>query len=190
MNRKTGYESFHLNRQTLNFTLLEFWQWSSSDLVSNALRGVLAEYIVGKALGNLGDVRKEWDAYDLQTVAGIKVEVKSAAYVQSWPQTRPSTISFNIAPTLGWNAETNEYGLENKRQAEVYVFALLSYPDKTTIDPLNVDQWEFYVLPTAILNHEVPTQKSISLNRLQQLAGPAVQYSDLRAMIDAFISKD
>jgi hypothetical protein len=33
----------------LDFDVLSFWQWSWSDLVSNATRGVLAEYLVARA---------------------------------------------------------------------------------------------------------------------------------------------
>jgi hypothetical protein len=43
--RKTGRERFHIGTTDTPLTLLGFWQWSNSDLVGNALRGVLAEYI-------------------------------------------------------------------------------------------------------------------------------------------------
>jgi hypothetical protein len=33
--------------------LLDLWQWAYSDLVSNDIRGVVAEYLVGSALGRL-----------------------------------------------------------------------------------------------------------------------------------------
>jgi len=47
--------------------------------VGNVLRGVLAEFIVASDLGCISDVRQEWDAYDIETLDGIKVEVKSIA---------------------------------------------------------------------------------------------------------------
>jgi hypothetical protein len=56
-----------------------FWRWAYSDFLSNAQRGVLAEYIVGTALNCLKEKRLEWDAHDLVTEDGIKIEVKSAA---------------------------------------------------------------------------------------------------------------
>jgi len=66
---------------------------SLSDLVSNATRGRLAEFIVAQALNvDTSGVRDEWAAYDLLTSSGIKVEVKSAAYLQSWAQRRHSNI--------------------------------------------------------------------------------------------------
>jgi len=43
----------------------------------------LAEYLVATVLGLNQGVRNEWDAYDLETEAGLKIEVKSAAYIQS-----------------------------------------------------------------------------------------------------------
>lgn len=78
--RKEGTERFHKNGANLNGSLVEFWQWSASDLVSNALRGILAEYIVAHALYLADAVRSEWDAYDLLLPNGIKIEVKSRNY--------------------------------------------------------------------------------------------------------------
>jgi hypothetical protein len=109
MNRKSGTERFHRNGAQLGFDLLNFWQWSSSDLVNNVLRGRLAEYIVAQDLSVAGGTRTEWDAYDLQTKSGIKVEVKSAAYLQSWKQSRASSIRFGVQPTRGWDASIDEY---------------------------------------------------------------------------------
>lgn len=135
-----GSEPFHLNGQALPFDVLAFWRWSSSALVSNAMRGVLAEYLVARDLGVAQAARVEWDAYDLRTQQGLRVEVKSAAYLQSWKQAKRSRICFDIEPKQGWNAETNEYSTERRRQADVYVFALLNHHDKATLDPLNLAQ--------------------------------------------------
>ena len=44
--------------------LLNFWQWAYSDLRSNTIRPMLAEYLVGKALGCLGPFRLDWTAWD------------------------------------------------------------------------------------------------------------------------------
>ncbi len=69
--RKTGDERFHRAGQPLDLSLLGFWKWSASDLVSNATRGILAEYIVASALGIAEGVRAEWDAFDLEMKSGI-----------------------------------------------------------------------------------------------------------------------
>jgi hypothetical protein len=39
------------------------------------------------------------------------------------------------------------------------------------MDPLNLDQWEFYVLPTAVLDARGRSQHSITLPSLKALHG-------------------
>ncbi|WP_128545428.1 hypothetical protein [Larkinella soli] len=181
---KSGNEPFERNGQLLDATLLDFWRWSVSDLVSNATRGILAEFIVAKALNVANGVRTEWDAYDLKTPSGIKVEVKSAAYLQTWAHQKLSAIQFGIGPTKGWDAETNLYSPLTVRQADVYVFCLLFHQDKTTVNPLNIDQWAFYVLPTKVLNERCPTQKMISLNSLLRLNPVKADFEELAAVVE------
>ena len=157
--RRSGTESFHDSNRPLGFDLLSLWQWSASNVVSNATRGIVAEYLVARALGVAGGVREEWAPYDIKTPDGTRVEVKSAAYIQSWHQNEPSRISFEVPKTLAWDPETNRMSSEAKRQADVYVFALLAHTDQRTIDPLDVSQWEFYVLPTATLDKRERSQR-------------------------------
>lgn len=176
--RKTGLENFANGKVPLDFDLLSFWQWSCSDILSNATRGVLAEYIVAKALGISVDVRMEWDAYDLQTTSGTKIEVKSSAYLQSWGQRKLSTITFGVPKRRAWDATTNRLGAESHRQADIYIFALLAHTDKQTVNPIDVSQWEFFVLPTVVLNERKRSQHSIGLKSLKLLT-KSVAYADL-----------
>ncbi len=179
--RKQGTERFRNKEVDLGFNLLSFWQWSASDLVSNATRGILAEYIVAQALDIAGNrVRDEWAAFDLVTEDGIKIEVKSAAYVQIWHQERLSTISFRTPQTLAWDADTNIQSKEPRRQADVYVFALLAHKDKSTINPMDVSQWEFFTVRTGVLDSRKRSQHSITLPGLRKICGKSVTYSDLR----------
>jgi hypothetical protein len=135
--RKTGEERFRSGDGDAGFKLLDFWQWTTSDLVSNSTRGVLAEFLVARALGVDTGVRDEWQAFDLVTPTGKKVEVKSAAYVQSWGQKELSRIVFSTRHTLAWDAETGAFAADSRPHADIYVFALLAHRDKDTIDPLN-----------------------------------------------------
>lgn len=48
--KKSGEEFFHTNDDHLPFQLLDFWQWYASDLNSNRIKGILAEFLVAKAL--------------------------------------------------------------------------------------------------------------------------------------------
>jgi hypothetical protein len=48
---KSGDERLNLHDNLLQYNLIDFWRWSASDLLSNATRGILAEFIVGTAIG-------------------------------------------------------------------------------------------------------------------------------------------
>ena len=61
--RAIGTEPFTENGRLLGFDLLSFWQWSSSDLVVNVVRGLLAEYIVAQALDIADSVRDPWQRW-------------------------------------------------------------------------------------------------------------------------------
>lgn len=177
---REGAEPFSLGGNDTGLRLLDFWRWSTSDLVSNATRGVLAEFIVASALGiPMDNPREEWAPWDLTTPEGIKVEVKSAAYVQSWGQKELSRITFNTPRTRAWDADSNRQSLESKRQADVYVLALLAHQDKATIAPLNLDQWQFFVLPTALLDARTRSQHSITLPSLSRLHGDPLPFAKL-----------
>lgn len=153
-------------------TLLEFWQWSMSDLVSNTTRGLLAEFIVGRALGCDLTVREEWGDYDLLTPSGLRVEVKSSAFVQSWHQDALSRPMFGCARKGGWSSQAGRVDKELKRRADVYIFALLAHQDKATINPLDLAQWEFFVVPTRWLDEHLGDQRTISLPVLRSAFTP------------------
>ena len=187
---RTSSEPLHSDSQNLGVSLIDFWRWSASDLLSNATRGRLAEFIVARAIGiSLDQVRDEWSAYDLRTPE-VTVEVKSAAYIQSWHQRKPSIISFRVPKTRAWNNETNVQETAPRRQAQVYVFALLAHTDQATIDPLNVNQWQFFVLPTAVLDSRTRSQHSIALRTLVGLSRGAVTFSDLKRAIQTAAEQD
>jgi hypothetical protein len=187
--RRLGDERFLSDGHDLGFDLLSFWQWNTSDLVSNATRGVLAEYIVARALGvDVTGVRGEWAAYDLTAPSGLKIEVKSAAYLQSWSQRELSRIEFSTRKTRTWDPETNRQAKKAARHADVYVYALLAHQEKKTLNPLDVSQWEFYVLTRTILDARKRSQYSITLKSLRGIAQP-VKYEDLRASVRCIVKR-
>jgi len=152
--------------------------------LGNALRGVLAEFIVASTIDILDKPRDEWDAYDLQTKNGLKIEIKSSSYLQSWEQNKLSTISFGIQETSKFDYKTNKYDKEKKRQSDIYIFCVLSHKDKNSVNPLNLSQWDFYILETKILNEKVKTQKSITLSSLLKLEPIKVKYDRLKIEIE------
>ena len=178
-------EPFKATGQPLPFALGDFWCWQGSDLLSNAQRGILAEYIVAKALGSAPPVREEWAALDAETADGITVEVKSSAYLQSWAQKRPSQIRFTIRATRRWDEDKYSRVDDVRRQAQVYVFCVFAARDKDTANPLDLDQWEFYVLPAGVLNEKAAGQKGIGLSSLLRLGPIPTSFAGLRDAISA-----
>lgn len=114
----------------------------------------------------------------METPEGIKVEVKSAAFLQGWHQKKLSKVSYNTPKTRAWSPDTNRLDDDPKRQADVYVFALLAHQDKATLDPMDLKQWEFYVVPTKVLNERKRSQHSITLKSLKSLCD-AVSFGEL-----------
>ena len=187
--RKSGEDVFHIEGEPLDENLLSFWQWSSSDLISNTMRGILAEYIVASALGENHGHRTEWDAYDIRTKEGIKIEVKSSAFIQTWHQKKLSSIQFNIRPTVGWSSQTDTRSSKVMRQADIYVFCLLIHKEQDTIDPLNMNQWQFYILSSNELNQSLGAQKTIVLSSLLRLNPIIATYSELSSAIKQLADK-
>jgi hypothetical protein len=135
--------------------------------------------VVGTALGVTASPRVEWDAVDLQ-YGDKTIEVKSAAYVQSWHQEQdpPSQISFDLRERLSWDATTNTYQVEPRREADCYVFCVYAERDLSRANILDVDKWEFYVVRTEKINRQLGSQKSAALSTIRSLASP-VGYTEL-----------
>lgn len=188
VNRKAGHESFHLEGESTRYDLQGFWQWMGSDLLSNVTRGILAKYIVACDLGCADGVRNEWAPFDFRTESGVTVEVKSAAYLQSWAQKDYSKISFNIRPTIAWDPETNTFTGGKRRQAQVYVFCLLDHRDKRTVDPMNLYQWRFFIVPTGRLDSNFGDRKQISLQALLSLDPLEARFGEIGDMIEMLMS--
>ncbi|MGW2084640.1 hypothetical protein [Streptomyces sp. NPDC001880] len=166
--RRSGNEPIQADGKTVG-KLADFWSWACSDLTNNTMRGVLAEYLVATALGAATGTRTEWDTVDIRTPQNWRIEVKSTAYLQSWAQSQTSRVSFRIAPASGWDAQTDITSADVLRRADVYVFCLLHHREKQTLDPLDLDQWTFYVLPTQVLDERCRLQKTITLSSLERL---------------------
>ena len=181
--RFTGSEPIVYNDNKVS-DLLSFWQWAYSDLIGNTERGALAEYIVACALGISNEDRISWGRYDMVTPQGVTIEVKASGYLQTWEQQELSNIKFGVSETLGWDNITNKYDNERKRQAQIYVFCVHSHTEQETINPLDISQWEFYVLPADTLNNKTKPRKTISLAALIKLKAQKCKYNNLLTEIE------
>jgi hypothetical protein len=161
-----------------------FLKWAFSDFLSNSLRGILAEYIVAIALDCTDKPRTEWDAYDLKTADGTKIEVKSSAYLQSWEQKKPSAIRFDIGAKQSWDAETNISQHEAIRSADIYIFSVFATQDRTIANPIDTSQWFFLVTSSMFLNRVYGTQKSIGLSSLEKSGITRCSYGHLKDSVE------
>jgi len=165
-------------------TVQDFWRWAYSNINDNASRGRFAEYIVCATLGCAEGTRTEWDPYDILW-EGIKIEVKSSAYIQTWAQKELSKLSFGIQPTHFWDPATYTEDPIARRQADVYVFCIENCKDQSdgNPNPLDLAQWEFRVLATSVLD-TLGEQKTISLAQLDRLNATQINNAfDLRDAI-------
>ncbi len=160
--------------------VLDFWRWALGDLRLNSTRGMLAQFLVAQAVGDLRPNDDGWGDFDVLSPEGIKIEVKSSGYLQSWSQVNPSKIVFSGLMGRTWSAETG-YGASPEVRADVFVFAVHTCQDPEAYDPLDLDAWDFYVLPGSRVR--AVGQKSMNLNRVRSLAGDPVKWEELRASI-------
>jgi hypothetical protein len=116
---KTGNEPFF--GTDTSFTLLDFWCWEYFDLIGNTERGKLAEFIVAMAMYCTDAVSGGWGTFDVLSPEGIRIEVKTSAYLQSWGQKRLSDIHFGIKESLAWVPETILYAKTASRNSDVIV---------------------------------------------------------------------
>ncbi len=184
-NGSAGQETHEI--QTLSTSESEFWTWFRPILAENWMRGVVGEYWVTKALGLTDRIRRGWNTWDLETEDGIRIEVKTSGYRQSWHKSsdKMATPKF-VVPKVRVKADESR-GLRQGqyRPAHVYVFCFHKERDVTKLDPLDTSQWEFYVVPTKMLDENVnPNAKSPSIN-LRFLSEHSLDRIDLPELRDA-----
>ena len=182
----TGDEEFTLHGSGAGISVKDFWSWAYSDLLNNTQRGVMAEFLVYSSFKSeyppRTQMRVNWLPFDVTSPSGRRIEVKSAAYLQSWTTDFPAQIQYDIAPKLAWDGKN--YATEAKRNCDLFVFCLYTAltRDKSILD---LDYWEFYVLPTSILNDRIPNQKTISLSSLLKLEPVKTDYAGLGSVIES-----
>ncbi len=186
---------------------MDFRRWALTDLALNINRGRFAEWLVGKALGAIAPDSYQigFASYDLD-YGDQKIEVKSSARGQSWPQTRPSTVSWGIAPSrwrwdqLPGEDEGSWTRLDPpQRVADAYVFCCyMPYPlpdgpgglDERNSGVIDLENWRFWVASRETLHKCFGTNKSVTLGQIKQreaVAGP-LRWSDIPTAVDTALA--
>ena len=196
----------------LEGSVSDFWRWALSDWQSAGTRAQLAEYYVRRALGLEKEQAPEWEYVDVHMQDGTKIEVKSASLIQPpkkeltrpsfdikiremvWINERQNTTSeiqqLAKRENARWRQEKGGGWLTSeppKRWADCYVFCVENCRDLDAYNPLDISQWDFYVLATHKINERFKDQKTVTLNRLKQEGFTPVTFMALKAEIDKII---
>jgi hypothetical protein len=168
-------------------TVLDFWSWAFSDLISGSNRGIFAEFLVGAVLGTTENARIEWDVAD-HIYRGRKIKVKSAAYLEHWLQSKPSRISFPVNHIQRKEIKTSIPGLTLYPKPEVYVFCVFDVRERNEADMLDLGKWLFYPVAAQVIESKYRRKKAVTLREVQRVAS-SVQILQLRRAIDAVIEE-
>ncbi len=162
-------------------TVGEFWRWALGDVRMNSARGYLVEFLVAKALGDPSPMRIEWGPYDVRGADGTLVEIKTTGYLQSWTQKRLSTPQWTFPSVFAsevWSPElVATVPVDPESRVHVWVFALQTCKIPAAYNPLDLDQWEFRVVPHRQLIRA--RQKSGRISFLDGLGVQPVPYEQL-----------
>jgi hypothetical protein len=168
-------------------TVRDFWRWALGDLRMNNARGYLVEFLVAQAVGDSAPMRVEWGAFDVRAEDGTRVEVKTTGRLQSWTLKKLSTPAWSfksVRASRVWSEELGDYvTVDPYDRVHVWVFALQTAVDAGLYDPLNLEQWEFRVVPHRQLL--ATGQTSGRLAFFERLSISPVAYVDLRSAVAA-----
>lgn len=167
----SGDECFTYEGEATDLTVQDFWRWYFSDLLDIKTR--VAEYLVSKALGfqeayNTG----YWTAQSL-IYRDKRIELRSAAYMKSIIDEEPSLANIRHIDI-------------RVRENDIYVFCLLPGKTKEKANPLILDNWKFYVIPTWYIKLECGNNSTMTMSKVQRLV-KQTDFMNLKADIDQAI---
>lgn len=138
-------EKFTINNNELDFGILDFWKSKYSNIYN--MQEVIAEFIVEKALGiDKAQNTDYWTLYDI-LYRDYRIEIKETSYYHPWNEDGKVSKQrmFGITKANS-NYESNETENKFERQNDIYVFCLNTGTTKETSNPMNLDNWEFYII--------------------------------------------
>lgn len=184
MNLRTGTEGFMIGGKPIGFNLLDFWQFQFSNIYD--LQEHIAEFLVAKALGLDEPYNRDgWTLWDIE-YRNVKIEVKETGYYYSWQKDGHISEQRTWGITKAFTEYKNPHS-EYKRQSDIYVFCLNIGKNEKDSYPLELSNWEFYVVKTKVINEKYNEQKTISLSRIRELTKP-IHYNEIQSVIDNIIA--
>ena len=182
----SGNEPFKQNGVELGFNVMDYWRFQFSNLVDNL--GFVAEFLIAQALNkDEPDNCNGWTVYDLG-YRGKRIEVKATSYWQSWKKSHiiSETRNFSIKKTY---VDYQNNKSEKARQNDIYIFCLDKGKTEKKANPLNLENWDFYVVPTKYINVTFGDQKTLSLKRLKGLKpyNKEIMWNEIKKVVDDII---
>lgn len=178
----SGNEDFKLRGEKAGFNVLDFWRFQFSNL--SDMQGRVGEFLVAMALGKENsDNNNGWTLWDIN-YKGKRIEVKTTAYYQPWRENKEfleqrwgneaskskvAEHNYSEQRTFGITKSRDPKDDEFKRMNDIYVFVLNTGKTKAEANPLHLENWEFYVVSTSLINQECGDNKSISLPKVKKL---------------------
>ena len=181
----SGKESFMLDGQPAGFSVIDFWRFQFSNIWD--MQDQIAEFIVAQALGQTEPYNKNgWTLWDIN-YKGQRIEVKETAYYHSWRSDGKVSAQRTFGITKAYTRYKDPTS-DFKRQSDIYVFCLNTGETKETSNPLDLDNWRFWVVPTETIDLVCGNNKTISLSRLQNLSGlkKGIGYDEIKTAVDKY----
>lgn len=180
-----GDEPFIENGDEKDFSVSDFWRYMYSNIYDNT--GDIAEFIVAMALGINHSYKKYgWTLYDID-YKNLRIEVKATQYYQIWEKngkiSKQRRFGIGMAHSIEGDKESPLV-----RNNDVYVFCLNKGTTFATSNPLVVDNWRFWVIPTTIINKVCRSQKTINLHKVKSLSETeeGIPFHKLRETIEKY----
>ena len=194
MEEITGDQVFSSYKKPIGLTVLDFWQFQFSNIWD--LQEHIAEFLVAKALGlDKPFNRSGWTPFDI-LYSDKRIEVKESGYFYSWQKEGRTTNrrTFGILQTYTRDKDGNivlnsDGAYLKERQNDIYVFCLNKGKTKEESNPLELANWEFYVVPSKVINEVCGTNKTISLSKVQKLTNK-VSFEAIKTVIDRIIHNE
>ena len=181
-----GKDLFELDGKTLDFSYMDFWKFQFSNIYN--LQEYIAEFLVAKSLGVTESFNTDhWTLYDV-FYRNTRIEVKQTSYYHPWNEGgKVSDVRVFGITKANSNYESAAEDNRYERQNDIYVFCLNTGKTKEESYPLNLNNWEFYVVPTTFINEHCGDNKSISLNRLRSFGFAPLRYDEIKKAVDNII---
>lgn len=134
-------------------------------------------------MGDQRTVRIGWDNFDAQAPDGTRIEVKCSAFLQSWAQKRHSELVFGRLSAREFDAARNEYSVDPRVRADVFVFAVQTQRDPAAYDVLDISCWEFWVASASTIRQQAG--KTVGIGWVRRHATGPTPYGQLADTIHA-----